>query len=114
MAGVDLNDAPEAEIGIGGGKRVVRFATVRVQLFQSVVDDDADPLDDWETEVGFFSAWEPAWAAILGGIGFFDRFTIVMNRAVPALAVEPWDHFDNTYGSVVQETSDERQPRFRP
>jgi hypothetical protein len=113
MCGVDLGDAPETTIGVGGGNRRVRFATVRLQLFGDVMDDESDPLDEWEAEVGFLTTWEPFWALLLGGIGFFDRYTVVMNRAVPGLAVEPYDHFDGHYGVIVQEFSPERQPRFQ-
>lgn len=74
--GQDLSNAVEVEIGIGGQLRRVRFAEVTVQLYESVLDDDAPPLAEWRCDVGFFSAWAPPWSMVLGRSGFFDHFTV--------------------------------------
>jgi hypothetical protein len=111
--GVDLADAPEGTIGVGGGERRARFATVTLELYADLLDDSAAPLDTWEAEVGFFDSWEPPWAVVLGGVGFFDRFTVTLHRAAAALVLEQQDRFDKRFGTLY-ETVDRRQPRFRP
>ena len=110
--GVEPDRAREIRIGIGGEWRRVRFADVTIRLYQDVLDDDSPLLTEWQAEVGFFSSWEPPWAVVLGQTGFFDKFTVTMHRGVPALAVEPWDAFDDRFGVEVADV-DVRQPRFR-
>jgi hypothetical protein len=111
--GVDLTNAPEGRIHIGGGGRDVRFATVRLELYHDVLNDAEPPLDEWEAEVGFFDKWSPAWPVLLGGVGFFDRYTVVMHRAAMALVLESWRAFDDRHGTIW-ESVDDSQPRFRP
>jgi hypothetical protein len=111
--GIDLSAAPETEIGIGGRWRKVRFAEVVVELYASILEDDEPALASWSAEVGFFNSWEPAWGVVLGGTGFFDKFTVTMHRGVPALAIDRWEEFDDRYGRLVEE-ADNAQPRFRP
>jgi len=111
--GVDLTDCPEGTIQIGGGPRLARFATVTIELYADLLDDESPSLDTWEAEVGFFDKWSPAWAVVLGGVGFFDRYTVTMHRAASALVVEPWSAFDERFGTLF-ETVDDRQPRFKP
>ena len=71
---------------IGGDTRPVRFADVRVFLAPPDVEIDAGGFDrdrcyEWEAQVGFFTTWaSPPWSVVLGQIGFFDRFTVTMNR----------------------------------
>jgi hypothetical protein len=113
-AGVDLRQAPEGLLHIGGGVRQVRFATVRLELYGDLLDDEAESLLSWDAEVGFFDRWYPPWAMVLGGVGFFDRFTVALHRAAAAFVIEPWDAFDERYGTLFETTEDARQPRFRP
>ena len=111
--GVDLTSAPEGVIHVGGGPRQVRFATVTIELHADLLNDQAPPLDQWDAEVGFFDQWSPAWAVLLGGVGFFDRFTVTLHRAARAFVVEPQEAFDERFGTLY-DTVDDRQPRFRP
>ena len=111
--GVDLSDAPETEIGIGGGRRQIRVAEVTLQLYQDVLDDDAPALDEWRAEVGFFNVWEPPWGIVLGRRGFFDRYTVTFHGGIPAFAIEKYDAFDARFGVELAD-AEERQPRFRP
>jgi hypothetical protein len=111
--GVDLRDAPEGTVGVGGKTRTVRFATVNIEIYADLLNEDTRALDSWEAEVGFISSWEPPWAIVLGGIGFFDRFTVTLHRAAAALVVENQGRFDDRFGPLY-ETVDNRQPRFRP
>lgn len=109
---VDLTSAPEGEIQIGGGKRRVRFATVTIGLYPDVLNDDSAALDEWDAEVGFFDVWSPPWAVVLGGVGFFDRFTVSLHRHATAFVIESSNAFDERYGTLY-ETVEVRQPRFR-
>ena len=112
--GVDLAGATEVTVRIGGGPQRVRFATVQLALFRDLLDDDdREPLAEWEATVGFFNKWEPPWSVVLGQRGFFDRFTVTMHRAVPALVVDRYEAFDEQFGRQIDE-ADNRQPRFRP
>ena len=109
--GIDLRNSIETMVGLGGSRRLVRFAYARVQLMQDLLGDTV-VLAEWETRIGFLANWEPPWSVLLGQRGFFDQFTITMHRAVPALVVEKYEAFDERYGVQV-ETVDLRQPRFR-
>lgn len=111
--GVDPDPATETTIGIGGKGRLVRFADARIQLFPDI-DSEDDPLSEWDAEIGFFSHWEPPWAVLLGQWGFFSRFTVTMNRAANALAVEPWETFDERFGTLMAEQRRSPEPRLRP
>jgi hypothetical protein len=110
--GLDLDECRRASLGIGGGVHRVSFAEVEVELFEDLVGGDPEPVTAWQAEVGFFNSWEPPWMVILGGRGFFDQFTVTMHRAVPAMAVEPYEAFDERFGTLI-ETRDTLQPRFK-
>jgi hypothetical protein len=111
--GVDLSGVQEVTIGIGSKSRRVQFATVRVQLFPTLFGVDEEPLDEWDAYVGFLKDWEPAWPVVLGRDGFLSRFTVTIHGAVPALAIEPYEAFDERFGLQIAEAHYE-QPRFRP
>jgi len=108
-AGCDLSALADIEIRIGGGVRAVRFTTVELVL--GPPDGADDDLIVWEADVGFFDAWEPAWPAVLGQTGFFDRFTVTMSRQAMLLSVEDWDAFDERFG-VPAAPGAEPPPRF--
>jgi hypothetical protein len=50
----------------------------------------------------FFTQWEPPWGLLLGQIGFFDRFTVTMNRISQASALEAVDEFDRRFGVQIE------------
>lgn len=110
---VDLETAPEVQLGLGGRPRRVRFATVTLHLFKDLLRNDDDPIHEWEADVGFLREWEPPWAVLLGRDGFFNQFTVTMHGGVPGMVVEPWGAFDERFGTVVEE-ADTSQPRFKP
>ena len=111
--GVDLRNAPEVEIGIGGSVRKIRVAEVTLQMYADILDDDAPALDEWRADVGFFNEWSPPWAMVLGRRGFFERYTVTMHGGIPALVVDSYDTFDQQYG-VRLAGWEPKQPRFRP
>jgi hypothetical protein len=110
-AGCDLSGSPDVEIRIGGGIRVVRFTSVELVL--GPPDGTDEDLVVWEAQVGFFDAWEPAWPAVLGQVGFFDRFTVTMSRQAMLLSIEDWDAFDERFGMPAA-PAPERPSRFNP
>ncbi len=111
--GVDLDGAVKTTIGIGGKWRTISVAEVTLQLYREVLNDDEAPLAEWRADVGFFSDWTPTWPALLGRLGFFDRFTVTMHGGIPAFVVEPYELFDERFGVQI-ETAEVAQPRFRP
>lgn len=113
VATMQRGRSAEMQIKLGGAPRTVRFGVVTLRLYRNVWSVDEAPLDEWNAEVGFIVQWEPPWAVLLGQRGFFDRFTVTMNRFTQALALEPLEVFDDRYGPVIQETS-EQEPRFKP
>lgn len=110
---VDLSQAIEGTIGIGGDTRAVAFTTVHLTLYSELFVEDQVPLAEWDAEVGFLTKWTPTWSVLLGQSGFFDEFTATMHRSAHALMLEPWEAFDQRFGVDVEE-ADTAQPRFRP
>lgn len=110
--GLDLENAPSGRLGIGGEDREARFAEVHIELYRSYLTHEQEPIAEWDIEVGFLTQWTPAWSMVLGQRGFFSQFTVTMHRQALAMALEPWDAFDERFG-VAYETADDTQPRFR-
>jgi len=107
---------------IGGDTRPVRFADVRVILAPPDVEIDAGGFDrdrsyEWDAQVGFFTSWaSPPWSVVLGQIGFFDRFTVTMNRESQALAITAVEDFDDRYPQPPRTAAlpPTRRPRLLP
>lgn len=91
--GVDLHNAPEIRVGLGGSARRVQFAEVTLRL----LSPDQQSVVEWQANVGFIAAWEPPWGLLLGQRGFFDRFTVTLNRHEQAFAVEDLAVFDQRF-----------------
>ena len=53
---------------------------------------------EWQADVGFIASWEPPWGLLLGQRGFFDRFTVTLNRYAQGFAIEDIDVFDQRFG----------------
>jgi Aspartyl protease len=107
---------------IGGATRPVQFADVRVILAPPDIEIDAGGFDrgrcyEWEAQVGFFTTWQsPPWSVVLGQIGFFDRFTVTMNRQSQALAITAVEDFDDRYPQPPRaaQLPPTRRPRLLP
>jgi hypothetical protein len=86
-----LGVKPEADraitLAIGGKPRRVRFTQVTLRLSPRS-PSSGDPWQ-WRADVGFLTDWEPPWLVVLGQVGFFDEFTVSMNRRTRTLAVTP-------------------------
>jgi hypothetical protein len=61
-----------------------------------------------QATVGFFTQWDPPWALLLGQVGFFDQFTVTMNRLSQALAMEAANEFDGRFGIQMGQAKDNR------
>jgi hypothetical protein len=53
--GVDLHEAPEIRVGLGGASRRVQFAEVTLRLMAP----DETIAVEWQADVGFIASWEP-------------------------------------------------------
>jgi hypothetical protein len=104
--GVEPDQGREMQSKVGGAVRTVRFADVTLHLLppnSNVRKGGFDPAGtlSWETQVGFFTQWDsPPWAAVLGQVGFFDRFTVAMSRHSQALAITDRKDFDDRHPPV--------------
>lgn len=92
--GVDLQDAAEIRVGLGGASRRVRFADVTLRL----ISPDGTAAVDWQADVGFIASWEPPWGLLLGQRGFFSQFTVTLSRYAQGFAVEDAEVFDQRFG----------------
>lgn len=86
----------EMDLGIGGETIRVGFVDLSIRLHPDGGGDDE--YVEWDCEVGLVSQWKPTFPVILGQRGFFDRFTVTLNRQAQAVAVENWDAFDDRFG----------------
>ena len=85
--GIDL-DKPTDRLLLGVGGRAVEavFAEVDLHLYR---DHDAGDYVQWRTEVGFLHPWDAEFYLILGQIGFYDEYTVTMNRRFLTVRVQP-------------------------
>lgn len=111
VIGVDPDDGPEITLGIGGENMRVRFADVRLQL--GPPDRPEAEWAQWDAAVGFVDHWRASWPVVLGQRGFFDQFTVTMNRVAQAAALTQVEDFDSRFAAVVAPRT-VQPPRFRP
>ncbi len=89
------SEAASIPLGMGGETLPTAIYPASIRLHAPEGDD----VIEWETEIGVPTKWRASiWNAILGGIGFFNRFTITMQRDVQALVVEPFETFEDRFG----------------
>ena len=72
---------------------------------------------EWDAQVGFFTTWaSPPWSIVRSQIGFFDRFTVTMNRQSQALAITAVEDFDDRYPQPPRSADlpPTRRPRLLP
>ena len=100
LIGAEPDPSREMTIGVGGAWRTARFADIRLRL--AAPGGAADDMVEWTASVGFFTHWDPPWALLLGQVGFFDKFTVTMNRLSQALTVEAVEEFDRRFGSYME------------
>ncbi len=101
----------EITLGIGGENLPVRFLHASLVLQPPPDREGAAPIT-WETEVGFIDQWRAPWQVLVGQVGFFDHFTVSMHRHALAVALEPYERFDERFGVRLMEA--ESRERFTP
>lgn len=110
--GVTPDPEREIRLGIGGATRQVRFADVTMHLLPPEVSLSeggrvSDVSYSWNLQVGFFTAWEaPPWNVVLGQVGFFDQFTVTLNRFSQALAFTDVGDFDDLFPQPAASAED--------
>jgi hypothetical protein len=75
--GLDLTGCSQIELGIGGRSTLATFASVDLNLHR---EHSSTEWVSWHTTVGFVNPWDARFTIVLGQLGFFDEFTISMNR----------------------------------
>lgn len=79
-AGIDLSDAPEESLKLGGFRTVARTVSVQLSLGDTT----------WEAAVSFCNPW-PLSFHLLGQEGFFRWFKVHIRAATYTIDVEPED-----------------------
>ena len=98
--GLDLSlSNTRLKLGIGGRSAEAVFMNVEVRLYSA---HHADEFVSWSTDVGFISPWDAEFFVILGQIGFFDEFTVSMNRRLLAVRVQHHEVLANSVGQANQ------------
>jgi hypothetical protein len=99
---IDVRPDPDREmvLGVGGAWRKARFTEITLRL--GSLEVAGDEYLEWEATVGFFTQWEPPWGLLLGQVGFFDHFTVTMNRISQAFALEAVEEFDRRFGVQIE------------
>ena len=82
LCGVDLSDAPQARIAVGGA--LVTAGMVEVNL---LIADDADSYA-WTAPVWFCDPWRPSFG-LLGLTGFFDHFEVTIGAYEERIDLTP-------------------------
>jgi hypothetical protein len=91
--GVDLElSRDRLALGIGGQSVEAVFSTVELHLYR---EHDGDDYVRWTAEVGFVEPWAGEFFLILGQTGFYDEFTVAMNRRLLTVLVQDVEALDS-------------------
>jgi hypothetical protein len=71
ICGIDLAEAPETRLAVGGGLVTARMVDVSLRIAH------ADEAYEWTAPVWFCDPWTPAFG-LLGLTGFFDHFEVTI------------------------------------
>lgn len=83
--GINLSKSQDRlRLGIGGRSVEATFVQVDLLLYR---DHGSDEHVTWRTDVGFLEPWDAEFYLILGQIGFYDQFTVTMNRRLLTVKV---------------------------
>ena len=82
LCGLDLADAPQRELAVGGPVVTARMAEVNLGL-----SDDQDT-HQWTAPVWFCEPWAPAFG-LLGLTGFFDHFVVTIASYEERIQLDP-------------------------
>ena len=91
---IDLSRSQDRlRLGIGGRSVEATFVQVELRLYR---DHGSDDHITWYTDVGFIEPWDAEFYLILGQIGFYDQFTVTMNRRLLSVVVSDAEHLTLT------------------
>lgn len=110
--GVEPDDNRSIVLGLGGQNIRVEFADARIRLGPPGTAE-SDWIE-WQTEIGFVRQWRATWPVLLGQRGFFDQFTVTMNRLARAVALTSKEEFDERFPPEPVTEAPNPPPRFRP
>ena len=82
MAGVDLADAEQTRLAVGGALVEGRLATVSLEV------GDRRSSHRWKAPVWFCEPWQPAFG-LLGLTGFFDQFEVLIRAYEERFELRP-------------------------
>lgn len=85
----------EIRLGIGGSTPAVRFMDATLRLHPDGGDDDV--FIEWHAEVGLIEQWRPTFQAVLGQIGFLNKFTVTLSRHAQEITVEDVATYDRRF-----------------
>jgi hypothetical protein len=71
LVGLDLTDAPQTRVAVGGALVAARCAEVALEV------SDGNSSHQWVAPVWFCEPWRPAFG-LLGLTGFFDQFEVTV------------------------------------
>ena len=84
--GIDLDHSTDRlPLGIGGRSVEAVFAQVDLHLYR---EHHGDEYVLWRADVGFVQPWDAEFYLILGQTGFYDEFTVAMNRRLLTVLVQ--------------------------
>lgn len=108
--GLELNDAHRTmNLRLGGETVGVFFHDIAIRLLPP--GGTINEYIEWSSEVGFLDRFRvSAWSAVLGQVGFFDHFTITMQRSALTLSVEGPEKFDERFAALIREAEERRPP----
>lgn len=86
-------------MGIGGDTVKAHFLDASMRLHPP--GGTIDEFEEWPVEIGFVHQWRAPWQILLGQVGFFSRWTVTIQRDAQALAVEPYEAFDERFGELL-------------
>jgi hypothetical protein len=82
LCGVDLADAPDKTIAVGGSLVTARMAEVGLRV------NDENEAHEWNAPVWFCDPWLPAFG-LLGLTGFFDHFEVTIASYEERIELKP-------------------------
>jgi hypothetical protein len=85
LCGIDLSEAPQTRLAVGGAVVEARMAEVNL-----LVRDDKESYT-WTAPVWFCEPWLPAFG-LLGLTGFFDHFKVTIAAYEEWIELTPIDH----------------------
>lgn len=82
LCGVDLSDAPQATLAVGGALVTAKMAEVNLRIA------DDKHAHEWTAPAWFCDPWTPSFG-LLGLTGFFDHFDVIIGAYEERIDLRP-------------------------